>query len=110
MVKGRVARKEPTAWDTACHITNTVLEVAKVTLLLTSRLDDMWGMPMRPSTVIYRTNAVGWTENACACAAHCPLHLHPIDHSAWHDHDRWVSQPPCSDLIWCRLFSDLMQE
>lgn len=42
MVKGRAARKEPTAWDTACHITNTVLEVAKVTLLLTSCLDDMW--------------------------------------------------------------------
>ena len=65
---------------------------------------------MRPSTVIYGANAVGWTDNACACAAHCPLHLHPIDHSAWHDHDRWVSQLFCSDLIWCRLFSTLMQD
>ena len=42
MVKGRVARKEPTAWDTACHITNTVLEVAKVTFLLNTCLNDIW--------------------------------------------------------------------
>lgn len=30
MAKGRPSRKEPDAWDTACQITNTVLEVAKV--------------------------------------------------------------------------------
>ncbi|CAL5219344.1 g1159 [Coccomyxa viridis] len=29
MAKGRASRKEPDAWDTACQITNTVLEVAK---------------------------------------------------------------------------------
>ena len=32
MAKGRASRKEPDAWDTACQITNTVLEVAKVSL------------------------------------------------------------------------------
>ena len=30
MAKGRPAKKEPSAWDTACEVTNTVLEVAKV--------------------------------------------------------------------------------
>lgn len=30
MAKGRPAKKEPDAWETACQITNTVLEVAKV--------------------------------------------------------------------------------
>ena len=32
MAKGRASRKEPDAWDTACQITNTVLEVAKVSV------------------------------------------------------------------------------
>ena len=32
MAKGRASKKEPDAWDTACQITNTVLEVAKVSL------------------------------------------------------------------------------
>ena len=32
MAKGRASKKEPDAWETACNITNTVLEVAKVSL------------------------------------------------------------------------------
>ena len=32
MAKGRAPKKEPDAWDTACQITNTVLEIAKVIL------------------------------------------------------------------------------
>lgn len=30
MAKGRAIKKEPSAWDTACEVTNTVLEAAKV--------------------------------------------------------------------------------